>query len=41
MIVSALVIIVVGIVLGIVLQKIMWSIFGNPNPLGGFDSLFK
>lgn len=41
MIVSAVVIIVVSIVLGIILQKIMLSIFGNPNPLGGLDSLFK
>ena len=41
MIVSALVIIVVSIVLGMVLQRIMWTIFGNPYSLGGLDNLFK
>ena len=41
MIVSALIIIVVGFVLGFILQRIMWAIFGNPYAFGGLDNLFK
>lgn len=41
MLVSALVIIVVGVILGFILQRIMWAIFGNPYALGGINSLFN
>jgi hypothetical protein len=41
MIVSAVIIIVVSIVVGMILERIMWSIFGNPYALGGLDNLFK
>ena len=41
MIVSAVAIIVVSIVVGMILERVMWSIFGNPYALGGLDNLFK